>query len=90
MYLLHVKLSEGRISNSEVRVLTEFSDWLTTAEAAQLVGYHVERIRELVRDGKIQGRKFGPVWAVNRQSLLDYIREIGHQGRKRGRKSILK
>jgi excisionase family DNA binding protein len=48
--------------------------WLTTAQAAKESGYHVERIRELIREGKITARKFGPVWAVNRESLLVYVR----------------
>lgn len=41
--------------------------WLTTAEAAKESGYHVEQIRELIREGKVVARKFGPVWAVSRE-----------------------
>ncbi len=37
-------------------------EWLTTSDAARCSGYHVERIRELIREGKIDARKFGPVW----------------------------
>lgn len=59
-------------------------EWLTTSEAARLSGYHVERIRELIREGKINARKFGPVWAVNRQSLIRYVQEIAMLGDKRG------
>jgi len=49
-------------------------DWITSSEAAQLSGYHPEYIRELVRTGKIEGRKFGIVWQVSKQSLLAYLR----------------
>jgi excisionase family DNA binding protein len=49
-------------------------EWLTTKDAADLSGYHPERLRELVREGKIQGQKFGIVWQVNRASLLAYLR----------------
>jgi excisionase family DNA binding protein len=49
-------------------------DWITTSEAAELSGYHPERIRELIRDGRVTARKFGPIWQVNRASLLAYIK----------------
>lgn len=60
------------------------NEWLTTTEAAQISRYHVERIRELIREGKVAARKFGPVWAVNRESLLAYIRKVEELGEKRG------
>jgi excisionase family DNA binding protein len=48
-------------------------EWLTTAEAAELSGYHKIHLRRLLRAGKVKGKKFGPTWQVSRQSLLDYI-----------------
>lgn len=47
-------------------------DWITVQEASQLSGYHPERIRELVRDGKVSARKFGFVWMVSKSSLNKY------------------
>jgi excisionase family DNA binding protein len=61
-------------------------EWLTTAEAAELSGYHPEYIRDLMRDGKIDGRKFGIVWQVQRQSLLSYLRMMKEMGERRGPK----
>jgi excisionase family DNA binding protein len=61
-------------------------EWLTTAQAAELSGYHPERIRELLRDGKIKGNKFGTVWQVNRTSLLFYIEAMEQKGERRGPK----
>jgi excisionase family DNA binding protein len=63
--------------------------WLTTKDAARLVGYHIERIRELLREEKIVGRKFGPVWQVERDSLLTYVQQIETQGSKTGPKPAL-
>ncbi len=51
-------------------------DWLTTAEAVSLSGYYLGHLRLPVHKGKIDGRKFGPVWQVSRKSLLHYIRAI--------------
>jgi excisionase family DNA binding protein len=62
-------------------------DWLTTVEAAEISGYHVIYLRQLIRDGKIEARKFGPVWQVNRQSLTTYIKIARESGdRRRGPK----
>jgi len=50
-------------------------DWITTREATELSGYHPDHLRRLIRDGSISARKFGIVWQVSRQSLLDYLKE---------------
>lgn len=61
-------------------------DWITTKAAAELSGYHAERVRELLREGKVIGRKFGPIWQVNSASLLAYLREMQELGERRGPK----
>jgi excisionase family DNA binding protein len=61
-------------------------DWLTVKEAAKLSGYHPEHLRELIREGIILACKFGPVWAVSRESLLAYVRKMQESGEKRGPK----
>jgi excisionase family DNA binding protein len=49
-------------------------EWLTVQEAAKLTGYHAEYLRLLIREGKITARKFGPVWAIDKSSLLTYLK----------------
>lgn len=61
-------------------------EWITTAEAAQLSQYHVERIRELLREGKVHGQKFGTIWQVEKRSLLAYVQAIDDAGERRGPK----
>lgn len=61
-------------------------DWLTVDQAAELADYHPERIRELLREEKIAGRKFSTVWMVDRSSLLAYVEQINSKGKKRGPK----
>ena len=62
-------------------------DWLTTAQAAALARYHSEHIRELARSGQVKARKFGPVWMIDRASLLAYAEEMAAAGQRRGPKS---
>jgi excisionase family DNA binding protein len=61
-------------------------DWITTAEAAELSGYHPKHIPRLIAAGKVKARRFGQVWQVNRASLLAYVRKVGKLGAKRGPK----
>jgi excisionase family DNA binding protein len=65
-------------------------EWITTAEAAKLGNYHPETIRELVREGRVKGRKFGPVWQVSKSSLLEYLSSVEKLGKRRGPKPLLK
>ena len=61
--------------------------WITTTMAARIIGYQHERIRELLRDGKINGQKFGTTWQVDQSSLLSYIAGMKDMGKKRGPKN---
>lgn len=62
------------------------ADWITTREAAELIGYHPKSIPRLIEAGKIKARRFGKVWQVSRSSLLAYIRKVEKSGEKRGPK----
>ena len=64
-------------------------DWITTREAAELSGYHVNHIRRLIRTNAIKAQKFGPILQVDRRSVLAYVRsaeksEDKRRGAKRG------
>ena len=61
-------------------------DWLTVNEAARLSSYNADHLRELIRDGKINARKFSIVWMVDRESLLAYLAKQEKLGSKRGPK----
>ena len=53
-------------------------EWITTADAAELSGYHPEHVRWLVRQGRIKARKFGIVWQIHQKSLQIYIEDSVH------------
>ena len=48
-------------------------EWLTVQDAAKLSGYHAEYVRLLIREGKLKAKKFGPLWAVSKISMLAYL-----------------
>jgi hypothetical protein len=61
-------------------------EWLTVAAAAEKAGYHPEYVRDLIRDGKVKGRKWATVWQVSAESLQAYLDSMKEQGQKRGPK----
>lgn len=48
------------------------NDFLSTAEAGELLSLTRERVQQLIRKGSIEGKKFGGVWLVDKQSVLTY------------------
>lgn len=62
-------------------------DWITTSEAARISGYTVQRVRQLIHAGEVQGRRFGRDWMVDRSSLLAYMERAAQKGKKRGPKT---
>lgn len=58
-------------------------EWLSVNDAAKLSGYHPEYIRQLIREGEIEAKKFSIVWQVKRESLLSYLENAKSQDDKR-------
>jgi Helix-turn-helix domain len=64
-------------------------EWLSITEASNLVDYHPDHLRELVREGKVKARKIVTVWQVSKSSLFAYVRERERRGEKTGRKKTV-
>jgi excisionase family DNA binding protein len=43
---------------------------LTVDEAAEFLGVHTGTLRLWLREGVIKGRKYGRVWRISKQDLL--------------------
>ena len=59
------------------------AEWITTKQAAEMSGYHVNHIRRLIRAGLIQAQKFGPTLQIDKRSLLTYTRTAEKSSDKR-------
>jgi excisionase family DNA binding protein len=46
--------------------------YMTTKEAAEKLGYTTQHTRLLIRQGKLEGSKFGRDWMVVRESVEAY------------------
>lgn len=54
--------------------MPEWATW-SIEEASKKTGYNREYLRRLIRLNKIEAVKFGPAYAIRRDSLLKYIEE---------------
>jgi excisionase family DNA binding protein len=55
---------------------------LTIAEAVKLSGYSRSHLAELARQGLIKGRMVGPIWLIDRASLVAYMQASHKPGPK--------
>lgn len=58
-------------------------DWIDVSEAAAKAGYHPDHLRRLIRQGRIEAKKRGTMWWVDKASLLDYMATVEELGTKK-------
>jgi len=56
------------------------TEWITTAEAAELTGYNVRYLRQLVNEGKIYAVKRGGIFWIDKKGAVDYADEMKRLG----------
>ena len=61
----------------------DLSQYVTTAQAAELLGVRQTSIAHLIYNHKIRGRKIGNTWLVYRPSIGQYMRTKAPGGRPR-------
>lgn len=54
----------------------KLADYLTTAEAAEKLGYNVESVRRMLRTGKIQGENKAGAWLVHCDAIRLYQESV--------------
>jgi excisionase family DNA binding protein len=55
--------------------MPDLNEFMTTQEAAKVLGFHVKRIPTMVRNNTLQGVRFGRAWLVSRKSVKDYLKK---------------
>ena len=58
----------------------DFTEWITTKEAAELTGYTDARFRQLAIEGTIAARKRGRDWFLSKADVLAYAEEMRQLG----------
>jgi excisionase family DNA binding protein len=59
-------------SRRKLPVYLTSDEYLTTDEVAEELGYHVESVRRIIRERKLDAEKIKGVWLIRRRSLEAY------------------
>jgi len=51
-------------------------DYLTTEEVAEVLGYHAESVRRMVRNGKLRADKKSGVWLIYREAVEEFQKAV--------------
>lgn len=51
------------------------NNYITSAQAAHMLGFSADHVRKLLSQGKIKGEKIGRNWIVNKKNLLKIKRQ---------------
>jgi excisionase family DNA binding protein len=65
------------------RLQAYLEGWLPTAAAAALTGYTSGYLRKLANQGRLQARKVGRDWQIQRESLQTYAEHMENLGSQR-------
>ncbi|MCP4542881.1 MAG: helix-turn-helix domain-containing protein [Chloroflexi bacterium] len=57
--------------------------WVDTKVASELTGYSLQAIRWIAKQGRIEARKIGKSWLINKADLLQYKAEMDALGDQR-------
>jgi len=55
------------------RTMPDLSEYMTTQEAADMMGFHLESVRRMLREKELDGLKWGREWLVLRKSVMKYL-----------------
>ncbi len=60
---------------TQTKTMPDLAEFMTTQEAAKVLGFHVKRIPTMVRNNTLQGVRFGRAWLVSRKSVQEYLKK---------------
>lgn len=66
------------------------TDFVTTRQAAEILDCAPQHVRLLISQGRIRSRMFGTFHLVDRESVMDYLKNHRQFGRGRPRKKKTK
>ena len=52
--------------------MPDLTEFMTTKEAAEVLGFHVKSIQNMVKNKTLEGIRFGRAWLVSKKSVQAY------------------
>lgn len=56
--------------------MPDLTEFMTTQEAAQALGYNVKSVQNMLRSGRLKGQRMGgKIWLVSKKSVEEYKKQ---------------
>lgn len=55
--------------------MPELSDYLTVQDAAKKLGFHVDHVRRMRRQGDLEAIRVGHIWLISKSSIEEYMKK---------------
>lgn len=75
------KKKQAKIHSATDEMGSDLNQFVTTSEAAELLGVLTSSVDHLLYSGRIKGKKIGRDWLVYRPSLETYLDSKSNSGR---------
>jgi excisionase family DNA binding protein len=62
--------------------MPDLAEYMTTADAAKKLGFHVKSIPMMVKNKTLEGVRFGRAWLVSRRSVDEYLKKTKGMGKR--------
>lgn len=60
----------------KARPMPDITEFMTTQEAAQALGFNVKSVQNMLRAGRLKGQRVGgKIWLVSRKAVEDYKKQ---------------
>ena len=63
------------IGKPHEKAMPDLAEFMTTKEAAKILGFHVKRIPTMVKNNTLDGVRFGRAWLISKKSVDDYLKK---------------
>ncbi|MFZ1043220.1 MAG: helix-turn-helix domain-containing protein [Anaerolineales bacterium] len=71
------------------KTMPDLAEFMTTEEAAEKLGFHVQSIRNMIRTNKLAGLKIGgKTWLVSKRSVQEYLKETSGMSKNDPRRKL--
>ena len=68
-------MTVAELAQTKIRSMPDLQEFMSTEEAASLLGFNVKSVRNMLANGKLTGQKIGSAWLVSRKSVRDYLKQ---------------
>lgn len=70
-------------SPAPIKEWADLPEWIDVRQASELSGYSLTYLRRIMRDGRIEAKKRGTMWWIDRESLRAYLAIVEALGSKK-------